>query len=245
VAQRVRGADELRARWVERSGEDRLFHINADRADWSDQDFLASGEADVVREVDPHLHLLPRPAAESTALDVGCGVGRLSRALATRFALVEGVDISPPMVEEAQRFAPPVPTNVRFQVCVGDGSLPLDSASVDLAFSFIVFQHLPTAALVRANVVELARVLVPGGIARVQVNGHRRRFAERLSVGVDRSDRVPLLHRKPRLKLDPHSHMGVVFSERAARRLAAEAGLELLDLQGVGEQHLWLLLRRP
>lgn len=237
--------DRLRARWHERAGEQRLFHINADCADWTDQDFLASGEQDVAREVDPHLGHLPEPAAGAVALDVGCGVGRLSRALARRFARVEAVDIAAPMVAEASRFAPPVPTNVHYQVCVGDGSLPLEDASVHFAFSYLVYQHLPDAALVQASIDEIGRVLVPGGIARLQVNGVRRSVAERLSIGVVDSERVPLVHRKPRLKLDPHSHMGVTFTERAARALGAQAGLEVLDVTGVGEQHLWLLLRRP
>lgn len=238
-------AERLRARWIERSGDDRLFHINADRTDWTDEDFLASGEHDVAREVDPHLHLLPRAVPAGVALDVGCGVGRLSRALAARFARVEGVDISPPMVEEAGRFAPPVPDSIRFQVCEGDGSVPLDDATVDFAFSFLVFQHLTSAGLVEAYVREVARVLVPGGIARLQVNGHRRSIGERLSVGIDASEKVPVLHRKPRLKLDPHSTMGVVFTERGAQRLAAQAGLDVLEVSGVGTQHTWLLLRRP
>lgn len=238
-------AERLRDRWIERSGDGRLFHINADRTDWTDEAFLESGEVDVAREVDPWLPRLPRPAAESTSLDVGCGVGRLSRALADRFARVEGIDISPPMVVEAGRLAPPVPAGIRYQVCTGDGSVPLDDQTVDLAFSFLVFQHLPTVRLVQAYLSEAARVLVPGGLARVQVNGHRRTWGQRLSVGIEASDKVPLLHRKPRLKVDPHSTMGVVFSEQGARRLAAGAGLELLELTGVGTQHCWLLLRRP
>jgi SAM-dependent methyltransferase len=237
--------DALRARWEQRSGDDRLFRINADRTDWTDEDFLASGEEDVAREVDPFLHLLDRPASSSTALDLGCGVGRLSRALATRFARVEGVDIAAPMVEAAGAFAPPVPAHVRYQVCAGDGSVPLEAAGVDFAFSFLVLQHLPSAALVQAHVLELARVLAPGGVGRVQVNGARRSLRQRLSVGVEDSDRMPLVHRKPRLRLDPHSSMGVVFDERGARRLADRAGLDLLDLQGLGQPHLWLLVRRP
>lgn len=237
--------DRLRRRWVERSGDERLFYINAERTDWSDEDFLASGEADVTREVDPFLALLRRPAAEATALDVGCGVGRLTRALATRFARVEGIDISPPMVEEARGFAPPVPDNVRYQVCAGDGTIPLDDGSVDLAFSYLVFQHLPSARLVQAYVQDVARVLRPGGIARVQVNGRRRPLRQRLSLGVEASERVPLLHRKPRLKLDPHDPMGVVFTDRGVGRLAGRAGLELVSADGTGTQHCWLLLRRP
>lgn len=237
--------DRLRQRWVDRSGDERLFYINAERTDWNDEDFLASGEHDVAREVDPFLHLLPRPATEATALDVGCGVGRLSRALATRFSRVEGIDIAPPMIDEARRFAPPVPANVRYQVCAGDGSIPLPDGSVDLALSYLVFQHLPTAGLVGAYVRELGRVLRPGGVARVQVNGRRRPVHERLSIGIEASERVPMLHRKPRAKLDPHDPMGVVFTERGVHRLARGAGLELASVDGLGTQHTWLVLRRP
>lgn len=237
--------ERLRARWVERSGDDRLFYINADRTDWTDEDFLASGELDVAREVDPHLHLLPRPARESVALDVGSGVGRLTRALATRFARVEGIDISPRMVEEARGFAPPVPESVRYQVCDGGGSIPLDDGAVDFAFSFLVLQHVPSARLVRRYLQEVGRVLVPGGIARLQVNGRRRPLRARVVVGLVGSERVPLVHRKPRVKLDPHSTMGVVLSGRDARRLVGGAGLELCSLEGEGQQHQWLLVRRP
>lgn len=237
--------EELRQRWIERSGEERLFFIKADRHDWTDADFLASGEEDVAREVDPSLGLLPVPAADATALDIGCGVGRLSRALATRFASVEGIDISPPMVAEAGRFAPPVPANVRYQVCAGDGSIPLADATVDFAFSFLVLQHLPTEALVAAYLRSLGRVLRPGGVARLQVNGHRRPLRQRVQVRLDASDRVPLLHRKPHVGLDPHSTMGVVLTERQCRRSAAAAGLDLVALSGLGTEHTWLLLQQP
>jgi SAM-dependent methyltransferase len=237
--------DELRRRWIERSGDDRLFFINADRQDWTDEEFLASGEQDVAREVDPFLGLLARPAGAATALDIGCGVGRLSRALATRFAQVEGIDISPPMIAEAHRLAPPVPTNVRYQVCAGDGSIPLPDASVDLAFSYLVLQHVPTRRLVDAYLRSLGRVLRPGGVARLQVNGHRRPLGQRLQVRLDVSDRVPLLHRKPHLGIDPHSTMGVVLTERQCRRAEAAAGLDLRAISGLGTQHTWLLLRQP
>src|SRR5688572_27439221 len=38
-------------------------------------------------------------------LDVGCGVGRWSSMLASRGAVVTGIDLSPTMIEEAQRRA--------------------------------------------------------------------------------------------------------------------------------------------
>ncbi len=234
-------ADAVRRRWDERAIEDARYFIKADRRDWTDEDFLISGETDVQAFVDPMLHLVP---GRDRALDLGCGLGRLSRALATRFAEVDAVDISPEMIERARRYAPPVPPNVHFERCAGDGTLALGTATIDLAFSYLVLQHLPDGRAVRHYLAELARVLRPDGIAHLQVNGARRRFRDRLSVGSAASDRMPLVHRKPRLRLDPHNHMGVVLSEQQARRWARRAGLSVLGVSGVGALEMWLTLQR-
>lgn len=234
--------DAVRRRWDDRAGEDARYYIKADRRDWTDDDFLASGEVDVATHVDPVLRLAP---STGRALDLGCGLGRLSRALARRFDEVAGVDISPEMVERARAFAPPVPGNVHYAVCAGDGGLPVPDATVDLAFSYLVFQHLPDRRAVRRYLVELARVLRPGGIAQLQVNGVRRPLSERLSIGVVASDRVPIVRRKPRVRLDPHDHMGVVLSEAQARRWARRAGLVVVGLTGAGSLELWLTLQKP
>jgi hypothetical protein len=55
---------------------------------------------------------------------------------------------------------------------------------------------------------------------------------------------VPVVHRKPRLKLDPHSAMGVVLTERQAVRVAERAGLSVVSVDGAGTSELWLTLRR-
>ena len=46
-------------------------------------------------------------AGAERVLEVGCGAGSLARALAGRVPLVEGIDRSPVMIEEARRLAPP------------------------------------------------------------------------------------------------------------------------------------------
>ena len=71
--------------------------------------FFATGEAEIA-------HVLAvadglRPVARTgRALDFGCGVGRLTRALGTRFERAVGVDISEAMVAQARRLNEAFPT---------------------------------------------------------------------------------------------------------------------------------------
>ena len=68
---------------------------------WDVDEFLATGERDAERALaDCGAHGLRTAAA--AALDFGCGVGRVTRALADRFDDVLGLDISPTMVALAR-----------------------------------------------------------------------------------------------------------------------------------------------
>jgi len=98
--------------------------------------------------------LLPPPSGR--ALDVGCGEGRFTRALAALGYDVTGVDRSPKLVAAAQAADP----DGRY--AVGEiESLPFADASVELVLCVNMLMHVerPEAALR-----ELARVLVPGGV---------------------------------------------------------------------------------
>ncbi len=91
-------------------------------------------------------------------IDVGCGTGRFSTALARHFdAEVIAVDPSRQMVEQAR--VKPAP-GVQYVIAAAE-ALPLDDASADMAFMSMVFHHFDDP--VRA-VEECRRVLRPGGI---------------------------------------------------------------------------------
>src|SRR5258705_5385746 len=91
-------------------------------------------------------------------LDLGCGTGRFSRALAVRFdAEVIGVDPSTKMLEQAQKKQPD--PRVRFHVGRGE-AIPLPDDSVDLIFMSMAFHHFESPALA---VTECRRVLCEGG----------------------------------------------------------------------------------
>ena len=96
------------------------------------------------------------PDGAQRVLDVGCGAGTLARKLAGSVPHVDGIDLSPVMIEAARRAAPP---NVTFSV--GD-ALTLDPppGSYDAVLSSAVLHHLPLdQALPR-----MAGWLRPGGV---------------------------------------------------------------------------------
>src|SRR2546428_2170157 len=70
-------------------------------AGWNAEEFFATGRADAARFL-ADLDGLGRTVGRRTALDFGCGVGRITRALADRFEMVVGVDVARSMVTRAR-----------------------------------------------------------------------------------------------------------------------------------------------
>jgi SAM-dependent methyltransferase len=99
-------------------------------------------------------------------VDVGCGAGRLTRAMAADFREVIGVDVSEGMLKVARLNT--IESNVELRL--GDGiSVPVETSTVDGAFSAHVFQHFDSLGLARANFSEIARILKPGGTMMVHL----------------------------------------------------------------------------
>jgi SAM-dependent methyltransferase len=172
---------------------------------WQLEEFLATGERDADRTLGTaRAHGLPRKFAR--ALDFGCGVGRVTLALARRFDEVVGIDISPTMIARARAIAAGTP-NCRF-VVGGEGELrALPSGHFDFVLSLLVLQHLPTPDEVERAVTELMRALVPGGALVLQAPPRlplRRRIqSRRRAYALLRSLGMPSGVLLGRLRLDP------------------------------------------
>ncbi len=135
---------------------------------WDRAKFFATGEDEIAAflRVAEGFGL---PKHNREALDFGCGVGRLTRALSSRFEHVLGIDISQSMVRLALDSAPP--PNCEFLVNIKE-SLPFASRRFDLVCSTIVLQHVPQKDTIRLYIAEFLRVLNNGGLLVMQLPDH-------------------------------------------------------------------------
>jgi ubiquinone/menaquinone biosynthesis C-methylase UbiE len=102
-------------------------------------------------------------------LDLGCGTGRFTEALAVRFdADVIGIDPSKKMLEQARS----KPSDARIRYAHGRGeSIPLPDNSVDLVFMSMIFHHFDDPKLAAR---ECRRVLRDGGTAFLRAGTRER-----------------------------------------------------------------------
>lgn len=143
-------------------------------------------------------------------LDVACGPGVISRAMADRVGSVSGVDLTPAMIEEAERRAREEGVgNVGF--VLGDATaLACADASFDGAITRLSLHHIPAPARV---VAEMARAVRPGGWIAVS------------DLAADRDGEAAAWREEIERLRDP-SHWACQTPERL-RGMGAAAGLEI------------------
>ena len=207
----------MRKDWEIRARENAPFYICTTAAE-SPEAFAASGEKDLSEQVIDGL-----PVSRSwRVLEIGCGIGRLAKPLSARVERVVGVDLSEEMIRRGREYCADRP-NVELHRT--DGSLGfLEDGSFDFVFSHIVFQHVPRKAYVERYLRDANRLLKPGGILRVQVDGRSRQFFRRWVAD---------------------SWSGVVFSERDLKRRLERVGLRVTEVRGAGTQYLRATARKP
>ncbi|MCB0703665.1 MAG: class I SAM-dependent methyltransferase [Saprospiraceae bacterium] len=134
---------------------------------WEEADFFQKGEKWVERELQQLKRNRLKAFERKTALDFGCGVGRLTRALAGKFEQVKGIDIAPSMIDKARQLNAHLP-NCEFILNERNDLHLFSDDSFDLVLSLITLQHMhPKFA--RAYLAEFIRVLKPGGLIIFQL----------------------------------------------------------------------------
>jgi ubiquinone/menaquinone biosynthesis C-methylase UbiE len=121
-------------------------------------EFWASGVS-IWKDIRVKIGYQPKPT--DSVVEIGCGVGRLSRAMSSEVGRIDAFDISQQMLDIAQQAGLP---SVKFHLSKGDDLQPLQDNSADLVLAYCVFQHLPSLDVLRNYIGEMARVAKPGSI---------------------------------------------------------------------------------
>jgi SAM-dependent methyltransferase len=102
--------------------------------------------------------------SQKTALEIGYGGGRLLAAAARSFGTVIGIDIHDQAEIVKAELCRRGIDNVTLLKSNGE-SIPVDDASIDFVYSFIVLQHVEKISIFNNYIAETARVLRSGGVA--------------------------------------------------------------------------------
>ncbi|MBI5432191.1 MAG: class I SAM-dependent methyltransferase [Planctomycetes bacterium] len=132
---------------------------------WDKAEFLASGRA-IVEACAARVRELGGELRGRSALDFGCGVGRMSAALLERYEEYVGVDVAEAMLARTRDFASS-PRAAFVHSPRGDLA-PLGGRRFDLVWSYVTLQHVPPDDAERL-LVELAASVSEGGWLCAQV----------------------------------------------------------------------------
>jgi SAM-dependent methyltransferase len=221
--------NRLQSTWDRLGSENPMSAVLTSTEQWEEGEFFATGEEEVA-EVMSYLMALRPEMPTGSALDFGCGPGRVSRALSFHFDEVLGVDIAPSMVRAARDLHADRP-NCRFMVNADPDLAGLDSGSFDLVYSNITLQHAPPRSA-RAYISEFVRVVSPSGVILFQLPTGPITGRGRLATGLTRlrysgaGEGVRRLVRRGRPRMLMHG----VDRERVVKLLES-SGAQVLDVR--------------
>lgn len=207
--------ERMRADWNERAGEDANYYVAFGRREQDDEEFFSTA-SDIVKGLEWDLK---RVRGRDAALEIGCGPGRLMRPLSRSFGEIHGVDVSDQMIRLAQERLRNTP-NAHPHHSSGSDLAMFPNEKFDFVYSYAVFQHIPSREVVFNYLREAKRVLKTGGILRCQMNG-----------------------------LPPHAKQydtwsGVRITEDEIRKFAAEQDMQLLVVEQIWTQYMWITCRK-
>ncbi len=148
----------MKATWDALASRNAMHFIATEREDWELESFLESGRT-ALRSImeDVGVSISPR---DGVAVDLGCGIGRISFSLAEFYTHVIGIDVSAVMVTEANLLKEKLGrNNVTFYFNDGHTLDMIGDSTCQFVFSYIVLQHVPDPHVVLNYIREMARVV--------------------------------------------------------------------------------------
>lgn len=227
--------------WDARAKEDAFFFVD-NQLRYGDPDIekFWAGGVEVIEKALEFTGAMIAPGDE--IVEIGCGVGRLTRPLAERCSSVRAIDVSAEMLHQARELSPEL-TNVEWIHGDGESLSGLDDASADACFSWVVFQHIPDPEVTLGYVREMGRVLRPGGWSIFQISDapavHQQRSASNRVMDAIRSR----AGRAPKGQHHP-AWLGSSVDLGRLRDVASGSGMDTEKIVGEGTQHCLVMLRR-
>lgn len=209
---------KMRTDWDERARLNAEHFIADGQESWTQEDFIASGEITVSQDILGDLGNIcqGKDPLRVRVLELGCGIGRVTRALSRVFGQIQGVDVSPEMIRKAKLFLAGIP-NVTVSEIDGATLAPLGMAKFDFAYSCCVFHHISSYDVIESLAREVGERLHPGSLFKFEVQGCE-------EVQSPRND----------------TWLGAPFSLDRAQHMADQTGFELRYHNGVGQERFWL-----
>ena len=192
---------ELAAKWWDRDGPMRPLHdINPARLNWIDQHASLAGKR---------------------VLDVGCGGGVLTEAMAQKSAFVTGIDLADKPLKVAQLHALDSKSRVEYRECAAETLAAEEPESFDVVTCMEMLEHVPDPA---QTVQACTRLTKPGGwVFFSTINRNAKAFALAI-VGAEY-----VLNLLPR---GTHEYAKFLKPSELAR-YARAAGLEVREVIGM------------
>ncbi|HLK54597.1 MAG TPA: class I SAM-dependent methyltransferase, partial [Candidatus Angelobacter sp.] len=226
----MKALQRLQRNWEGLAQTDPLWAICSDpekrNGQWGREELFATGRNEIKVVLAHVAELGLNLDWNAPALDFGCGVGRLTQALAAYFPECWGVDISPTMIRLAKKYNQDLP-QCRFLLNEHERLKSLQDNYFGFVYTSIVLQHI-AKKYSRRYITELIRVLKPGGVLVFQL-------PDSLRLG---------LMKKLRVKLGLRLKMEAVFGskksyvmemhcipEAEVRELVHECGGQVVDVR--------------
>lgn len=176
-----------------------------------------------------------------TALEIGCGGGRIMNAASKYFKYVIGLDIHDNL-KDAEKFLRQM-GNINCETKkITNSKFPLANNSVDFIYSFIVFQHLMNIEIFSAYLKEVSRILKENGSAIIYFGRprflsklpYKNTFFNKLSVFLDKIffEEIYLNFFKGGLMEYPKAetnYVNLVVSRRKAEKMFKRFGFKIID----------------
>lgn len=209
----------MRRDWDQRARENARYYIVDSNNAWSEEEFYALGQMTLKDDIlnDMYNVCQGKEPGDMRVLEIGCGAGRVTKALAGLFGKVDAVDVSPEMVALAKGACAAYPNATIWNNNGFDLSVIPGSELFDFAFSICCFHHVPSQAVIENYVREVGRLLRPGSLFKFEVQGD------------------------PRAGSTPNdTWLGVPFTDQEAIDMAERCGFEPRHRVGAGKERFWL-----